>query len=215
VVAHTPQEYLVSHGTAGDFGRFRTVVPLTCRRGERVVIQGERGLELGAVLCEASARHARLLPQAPVGELLRRATAEDEQTARRMRERGQAVFEDGRRLAGELGLPLEVLDVDLSLDGRQGVVYFLGKAGLGIDPFAAELSRRHGLFVLLHNLAQPVHEEEAGCGKPDCGKTGGGGCSDCGTGGCATGCGTGKADMTAYFAHLRAKMDKRNLRPLL
>ena len=36
-------EYLVSHGSAGDFGRFRTVPPFSYRRGERVVVLGGNG----------------------------------------------------------------------------------------------------------------------------------------------------------------------------
>jgi hypothetical protein len=68
----------------------------------------------------------------------------------------------------------------------------------------------------MHNLALPAQEEHGGCGEPNCGRVNGGGCTDCATGGgCATGCGTGKADMKDYFAHLRAKMEQRNMTPLL
>jgi hypothetical protein len=216
VVAPTPREYLVSHGNAGDFGRFQTAGPLTCRRGDRVVIQTRLGLELGEVLCEATPRQLRVLENVPRGQLLRLATEEDRQADQDMRARGQLLFEDGRRLAAELGLPLELLDVELSLDGLQGVVHFVGPPDSDIDPFAAVLARRHELFILMHNLALPLTEEvEAGCGDPNCGRASGQGCTTCSTGGgCATGCG-GKADMRDYFAHLRAKMEKRNLTPLL
>ena len=67
-------EYLISHGSAGAFGRFRSEEPLDCVRGDSVVVRTERGLERGVVLCAATSRHARLLDDAPVGELLRRAT---------------------------------------------------------------------------------------------------------------------------------------------
>ena len=53
-------EYLLSYGTAGDFGRFRPTRPLTCRRGDRAVVRSARGLELGVVLCEAQPGHAAL-----------------------------------------------------------------------------------------------------------------------------------------------------------
>jgi hypothetical protein len=216
VVAPNPQEYLVTHGSAGEFGRFQALLPLECRRGDRVVLHSHWGLEIGVVLCPATPRHARLLPTAPVGQLLRIATAADEQTAEQMRQRSQCLFEDGSRLAGQLGLPLQVLDVDLSLDGRKGIIHFVGEANCGLDSFAATLAGRHNLFLLMHNLALAMPEEEAGgCGEPNCGR-GHGGCTSCGTaGGCATGCGTGKADMKDYFAHLRAKMERRNMTPLL
>jgi hypothetical protein len=216
VVAQKPQEYLVNHGNAGDFGRFQACGPLVCRRGDAVVIQGRAGLELGVVLCEATPKHLQLLHQVPVGRLLRLATEEDHLAALQMRERGHFLFEESRRLASELGLPLEILDVEVSLDGRQGEIQFLGPPHCDLDPFAAALAHRNGLFVLLHNLALPVKAESGGCGEPNCGQANGSGCTSCSTGGgCATGCGHGKADMKDYFAHLRAQMEKRNITPLL
>jgi hypothetical protein len=215
VVAQGVPEYLVSHGSAGDFGRFQAAPGLSCARGDRVVIAGRRGVELGVVLCPTTPRQARVLQNTSAGQILRLATADDEQAAERMRQRGQALFEDGRRLALELDESLEVLDVEVSLDGRQAVVQFLGTAACDVDAFAAALAGRHDLFILMQNLAVPV-EETRGCGDPNCGRAGGGGgCTDCASGGCATGCGAGKADMKDYFAHLRAKMEQRNLTPLL
>jgi hypothetical protein len=153
----------------------------------------------------------------PGGRLLRLATAEDEHAAGLMRQRGQALFEDGRRLAENLGLELEVLDAEVSLDGRQGTIHYLGRPGVDLDPFAATLAKKHELFLLLQNLATPAETaaETNGCGKPDCGH-GAGGCTTCASGGgCATGCGSGPADISPYFAHLRAQMEKRNFTPLL
>src|SRR5262249_59453690 len=105
------QEYLVSFGLTGEFGRFRAAVPLALRRGERVVVRGSRGVEIASVLREATPRHARYLPNTSVGQLLRRITPADEQTDRQMHDKGQRLFERGRQLAAELGLPLELLDV--------------------------------------------------------------------------------------------------------
>jgi hypothetical protein len=67
----------------------------------------------------------------------------------------------------------------------------------------------------MHNLAVPPAASDGGCGEPNCGRTSGG-CTSCGTGGgCATGCGGARPDMTEYFAHLRAKMERRDFTPLL
>ena len=56
MVAQAAQEYLVSHGNAGEFGRFLTAGPFICRRGDCVVIESARGAELGVVLCESGDR---------------------------------------------------------------------------------------------------------------------------------------------------------------
>jgi cell fate regulator YaaT (PSP1 superfamily) len=215
VVAEHPQVYLVNHGSAAELGSFQTAVPLLCQRGDRVVIGGPSGLKVGTVLCEANPRHLRLLNGTPLGQLLRLATAEDEQIVQRMRERSQEVFADCGRLAVEMTLPLTVIDVEMSLDGHQAVVHYLGPKDADINAFAASLARRHGLFVLMHNLALPFEEDQEGCGEPNCGRANGGSCANCASGGCATGCGSTKTDMRDYFAHLRARMEQRNLTPLL
>jgi cell fate regulator YaaT (PSP1 superfamily) len=217
VVAPNARQYLVSYGSSGEFGRFQAVPPVECSRGDQVVVQGRRGLELGVILCEATAAHARLLKDSPTGQLLRRADPEDRRAAASARERGQLVFQDSRRLAIDLELPLEILDVEVSLDGRQAVVQFLAPAEVAIDGLASTLARRHDLYLLMHNLAAPAAEDAGGCGEPNCGRAAGGHCSTCGSGGgCATGCGSGVApDMAAYFAHLRTKMEQRNFTSLL
>src|SRR5690242_19419188 len=92
--------YLVSHGSAGDFGPFRSADPLECGRGDRVVVRTPRGLELGEVLCQAGSRRDEVFPpELAPGDLLRRATAEDEGQGDRMRQRAEALFADARRLA--------------------------------------------------------------------------------------------------------------------
>src|SRR5438128_1848999 len=107
----TDREYLLNYGTMGDLGRGRAAAALVCGRGDPVVLQSPRGLELGVVLCEARPGHVRLLGHVGCGEILRRATPEDQRTAERLRRRGEELFADARRTASTLGLPLEILDV--------------------------------------------------------------------------------------------------------
>src|SRR6185312_9526772 len=109
----------------GEFGRFRAAGPLALRRGERVVVRSPRGVEVAEVLREATPRHAQFLPNTSVGQLLRALTAEDERAEIDCRSRGQQLFERGRRLADELQLPLELLDVELLLDGQHALLHHL------------------------------------------------------------------------------------------
>jgi hypothetical protein len=214
-----PCEYLVSYGKSGAFGRFAPATALGCLRGDTVVVQSQRGLELGVVLCPATPRQARLLGKACVGVLLRQATPQDTAAAGRLDALGQLLFADGCRLAAELGIAVGVLDVEVLLDGRHAVVQHLSPDSLDPTPFAETLSRRHDVTVLLENLATPlgepvVDEAAGGCGKPGCGRASGSGCTSCGTGGCSS-CGAGKVAMTAYFAHLRSKMEAKHRVPLV
>jgi hypothetical protein len=205
------QEYLLSYGALGDFGRFHPVTALACRRGHRAVVRSHRGVELATVLGEARPGHAAFLPNTTVGQLLRLATAEDEDTARRRRAQAQGLFDDACRLAGDLGLPVEVIDVEVLLDGAHAVLHHLRGADFDPRPFVSALSHKHEVHLTLQDLTRPAggHEEEPehGCGRPDCGSAAGGGCGS--SGACST-CGLKQAvDLKAYFAGLRAQMETR------
>jgi hypothetical protein len=205
------QEYLLSYGVAGDFGRFRPLRPLALGRGDRAVVRSHRGLEMAEVLCPARPGHAHFLPNTTVGTLLRPATPEDEAAARRMRERGQRLFEDGRLLAAELGLPLAVLDAEVLLDGEHGFLHHLSWGSFDERDLVSALSRRYDLRLALHGLhtAGVAEEEEHGCGREGCGRSAGG-CSTCGSGGCGS-CGSqAPADLQAYFLELRRQMQERD-----
>jgi cell fate regulator YaaT (PSP1 superfamily) len=206
--------YLVNYGPAGELGVFHTDTPFDCRRGDRVVIRRTSGLEVGVVVCPATERHERLLDGAELGSLVRRATPADEDIVAGAAQRAQQIFEAGRRLADELHLPLEILDVAVPLDGHQVTLYFVRWGECDERPLVAALSKKYEALVALRDLALPAGA--SACGKADCGK-GAGGCTTCGTGGCATGCGS-KAkvrEVSEYFQGLRQKMEGRFRAPLL
>ena len=189
------REYLVAFGGAASFGRFRPHCSLRCQRGDRVVIRTPDGLEIGSVLCEATPGHAHFLPNTSVGELVRPASRRDEQAASKLQERAQQLFEDGRRLAAEFGLALELLDAEILLDGRQARLHYLGAGPFDARPLMDALSDRYHLLVTLHNLAEPVEAAENGaCGAPGCQA---GKCSSCSSGkGCGS-CATGTSEPAA------------------
>jgi hypothetical protein len=206
-------EYLLSYGLVGDFGRFRAAHPFACSRGDRAVIRSHRGMEMGRVLRPATPQHAAFLPNTTVGTLLHLAGPDDDRTAERMAARGRLVFDRSRSMAGDLQLPLEVLDAEVLLDGEHAVLHLVRFADCDVRPFVSALSREFELHVQLTDLAKPgasLHEagEHAGCGREGCGR-GAGGCSTCGAGGCGS-CGNAEpTDVKAYFAGLREQMERR------
>jgi len=209
--------YLVSHGQSGAFGRFVADLPMSLERGVRVVIMSARGQEIGSVLCPATPRHGQFLGGAVAGKILRRTTAEDELAMTRLADLSQIIFADSRDWAAQRNLPIEIVDVEILLDGSTAIIQFLGQFDADASPFVDALACRHGVQVQLENLALPKtqHEAHGGCGKPDCGRVDGGGCTTCSSGGGCSSCGSGKVDMKAYFAHLRTKMEARQRTPLL
>jgi cell fate regulator YaaT (PSP1 superfamily) len=204
-----PSEYLVNHGCSAELGRFRATESF--RRGERVVVRSQRGLEMGEVLCPCTPRHTENLGDGFVGELLRRASAADEAIAAGLSERAQRLFDDGRRLAGELALPLEIFDVEITLDGHQVVLYHVRWQECDERPLVRALSRQYETLVALRDLGLPVGA--SGCGAADCGQKDGGGCSTCGTGGGCSSCGKGLGqDVKEYFTGLRQQMEEKQRR---
>ncbi len=201
-------DYLVSFGNAGDFSRFRAVSTDAYRRGDRVVIRCSSGLQLGVVMCPAVSDHDPFLSKKPSGELVRRATTGDEADGHRVRDVGERIFLDARCLARELSLPLEILDVEITLDGKQATLAYVRSAECDHRDFVSTLSRRYDILIVMQNLTIPAEpsEAEGGCGKPDCGQ-GNGGCTSCTTGGCSTGgCASGakKEDVARYLANISA-----------
>jgi cell fate regulator YaaT (PSP1 superfamily) len=217
-VAPKPHDqFVVSHGKSGALGVFTAPEPMLLRRGQSVVVQTARGIEIGAVLCPATLRQARILGAASAGPLLRNLTLDDEIQRDKLRAIEQRVFETSRAWAECEKLAMEILDVDLSFDGAQAVIQFIGNDE-GTDKLALALEPIFGIAIRLENLAAPLAAEEhehGGCDKPDCGRTAdGGGCSTCSTGGGCSSCGSSKTDISQYFGHLRNKMEASQRIPL-
>jgi hypothetical protein len=146
--------------------------------------------------------------------LLRLMTELDEKQAEQLRQFGLRVFDDAQRLARELELPLEILDIEVLLDGQQAIVHHLRQVDCDYRDLVSALSKKHDLHIRMNNLALPK-EETVGCGLPNCGQLTGG-CQSCGNGGCNT-CGKGvkKEDVAAHLLLLRQMMEQRNRTSLL
>src|ERR1043165_223541 len=197
-------QFIVTSGKSGAVGVFTSDEPLKLRRGQRVIIQTQRGIEIGSVLCPASLRQARILGATSSGALLRCVTSEDESHHTELATLEQSVFETSRAWAARDALDLEILDVELLFDAKQAIIQFVGVETPEMEVFAEALRQHFDLIIRLENVAPQLAESDAEpkhhCDKPDCGRSAGGsGCTSCGTGGCSS-CGTGKVDMREYFA---------------
>jgi hypothetical protein len=216
--------YYVSHGCAAALSCCGDTGDLRPARGEAVVIQSARGPELGTVLSEAIDRSTSF----SAGEILRRATADDHRAFAELRRRGQLLLDHAHQLIQEQYLPLLPLDVDLTLDGAAALIHVLRWEPCTLTPLLEELHRRHPFAIQLLDTSSGARsaskgsEDHHGCGS--CGSCGSGGCGSGGCDSCGSGCGSGDcsrgaapsaAELTAYFANLRAQMEAANRVPLL
>ncbi len=206
--------FIVSHGKGGALGVFTAADAMMLKRGQKTIVQTDRGVEVGTVLCAATDRKAALLGATAAGRLLRCFTPDDEARRADRATLEQQLFQAARTWAIQDGLGLEILDVDLLFDASSAIVQFVG-ADADTESFALKLEQQFGVTIRLENLAVPSSPEEEthGCDKPDCGRESGG-CTSCSTGAGCSSCGSSKVDLREYFGHLRTKMEGQNRVPL-
>lgn len=131
--------YLVRYGRGGQVGRFGSIHLIPCKRGDRVVVHTDRGIEAGEVLVPAgefssSDRHS------PAGELLRLLTQEDERVLAALNAREQAIASRGRQAIVDRGLPIEIVESESLLDARTTILYFVGQASEELGRLSVELA---------------------------------------------------------------------------
>jgi hypothetical protein len=192
--------YLIRYGVMGHIGRFRS--DPRCGgpfdRGQAVVIQSHRGIELGEVLLlldetVALGSWGKLDPgtgedaaptEADMPHVLRAASSDDLARAENVSESRSRRFSRCRGILEEAGWLWELLDVEPLFDGHSTVLHYLGS----LKPDEASVRARFRVACDFDIVLEPVGgdlvddaseaiEEEHGCGD-GCGSGG------CGSGGC-------------------------------
>lgn len=134
---------------------------LELRWNDKVVCQTSRGNELGRVV-----QPNHVLPDAELtGRLkrvIRRATDEDLERARRNRETAGEALKAFRTLVRELGLPLKPISAELVLDGSRVVISYGSETKVETGRLIGELSRRLSRRVELRAVG--LREQARLCG---------------------------------------------------
>jgi hypothetical protein len=195
------QIYLVRYGAMSYVGRFSAALDGTAplERGQTVVIQSERGVELGEVLISLDAADPARGSGRPEAEgarsdesthestnapaaVLRVANTEDLGRARLGEERRNGQFGLCRRVLEELEWPWEVVDVEPLLEAEVTVLYYLGPHPVDVAPLRARFRGAYDLDVIFEPVGPGVPAEASagsiprhdqhGCGAPGCGQGG-------------------------------------------
>src|SRR6266446_4929123 len=107
-LADADDQFVVSHGKSGVIGVFTAPEPTLLARGQSVIVQTHRGVEIGAVLGRATILQARLFGATSSGTLLRRITPEDEPRRRELAARAGQIFDTSRAWAERDSLAIEI-----------------------------------------------------------------------------------------------------------
>jgi hypothetical protein len=216
------QNYLISYGSCNFLGRF---VPKDSaqafQRGNRVIVQSERGRELGTVLTQTDELALPASLKHVPGEIIGLAEQADEANAQALAEKSVAVFADARAILGDLALSLEVIDAEVICEPETYVFHVVRIGETVLQLVQETLAKRFQVPILFHDLTDRAvagKRAEASCGREGCG---GGGCGSkggCANGTCGSGCGSSKDfpdQWRAYFAEQRAQMELRKKQALL
>jgi len=133
--------YLVRYGTFGHVGPVGSINRIPCRRGDRVVVNTDRGDELAEVLEAPKDSEGRSNQERPAGELLRVATDEDRQREADLGDRHQRVLKASEELISQHGLSVTAVDAEQLFEGQTIIVYYLGEPTDKLGPVAVELSK--------------------------------------------------------------------------
>jgi hypothetical protein len=199
--------YLIRYGIMGHVGRFPASQEFETlfKRGERVVIQSDRGLELGEILiavngtsaatddrtAEPAAEPGAVTsgPDAPNDgrRVLRLAGPDDLLQSRHVENARSDRFALCQRVLQDEDWPWELIDVEPLLDGRSAVIHYLGPAQIDAAALRARFRVAFNLDVVLEAVGSDPDTAllAAMAGEKD--DRHGGGCGACGCdeeGGC-------------------------------
>lgn len=162
--------YLVRYGALGWVARFGSIEPIDCDYRDRVVVQTDRGQEIGEVLALPAADGllpGEITPHKPTGEVLRRLTAVEAESLAQSTEDLSDFFADCQNRLSDRQLPVEVIDCERLFDEETIVLYYLGEQTAELGTLAVELGEARRERVIFHPVFEPP--AATGCGSGGCG----------------------------------------------
>jgi cell fate regulator YaaT (PSP1 superfamily) len=170
------QTYIVRYGALRSLGVFEAgedVPPL--RRGSSVIVETERGTEVGEVLCPATEQAKKLLGDPHVGKILRPTSPEDASRLAKLHGQEEHAYQVCQRWIERLALPMHIVDVEQLFGGERVVFYFLA------EPPESRVDFRELVREVARELRQRIELRQIGirdearlladygdCGRPVC-----------------------------------------------
>ncbi|NLS94589.1 MAG: signal peptidase [Planctomycetaceae bacterium] len=165
-------DYVVRYGSMRILRTFGCSGKNSYRRSQQVIVRTDRGLEAGEVLCEAKEEQTEKPDPPREGQILREMTAEDRNEVARIHHQEEAEFEVCQRCIAELGLEMQLVDIEHIFGGERIVVYYLADGRVDFRELVKKLA---GEFQTRIEMRQIGVRDEAklmadfgDCGKAVC-----------------------------------------------
>ncbi len=163
--------YLVRYGSVPEVARFLCQSAVCPARGKSVVVRTHRGLQLGTLL-EVVPQSSKSPEEEIDFEIVRTSDADDEAKSRQLQAQCEAEFYDWCRRILLWNLPLELIDLERTLDGEKLILYVLADRGPATTTLALQAAAE-GLGVIevqpVSRLGLVAAESGGGCGTGGCG----------------------------------------------
>jgi cell fate regulator YaaT (PSP1 superfamily) len=157
-------------------GVMRTLCALESRQsfgyGTRVLCRTPRGTEMGEVLTVADRSILAQMDNPPEGFILRRASDQDERQYAETLGSGEKDLQVCQRHIGELGLQMQIVDIERVFGGERIVIYYLAEQRVDfrqlVRQLAAELQTRIEMRQIGVRDEAKLLADYGDCGKPVC-----------------------------------------------
>lgn len=166
-------KYVVRYGSMRHLGLFSCRGRDRYARGQRVITSTGRGQELGEVLCEATEHvMSQMSDNAHTGRILRLESADDAVELRRLHDQELSEFEVCKRRIAELGLEMQLVQVERLYGGERVIVYYLSEQRVDfrelVKLLAGDLQTRVEMRQIGVRDEAKLLADYGDCGKPVC-----------------------------------------------
>lgn len=163
--------FLVRYGRFGQIGRF-VGDHTDYARGDQVVVESPRGIELGEIL----ALERSVVSSGSPGKVLRAAQPSDLHRALVAAARSEGCLDRCEQVLQERRLPVALLEFEPLLEDSRGVLHFLGVIPNDHDGLLNDLRTACGVDIVLSPCVAAPEPIESDA---DCGSCASGGCGSC------------------------------------
>ncbi len=139
---------------------------------DEVVVRGERGTEIGTVLCEATSATVDQMEEPTHGKILRRLSEDDQVQWQHIQDQVSQDMKACQKHVDHLKLAMELVDVERILGGERLVVYYLAEQRVDFRQLVRDLAGEFQTRIEMKHIG--VRDEAklladyGDCGQPIC-----------------------------------------------
>src|ERR1019366_7396224 len=164
--------YIVRHGIMRFLGDFDPLAGAAYRHSDEVVIETDRGLEIGEVLGEAAPRAVGFIEEPTKGKIVRPINSADRVQLLESQAREEHAYFRCNDFIHERQLQMELVDVEHLFGGERLIFYFLAEKRVDFRDLVKDLAREYRTRIEMRQIG--VRDEAklladyGDCGKPVC-----------------------------------------------